>query len=146
VLQTDVNTNGHTQWFFFRIENTVAGAKYKFNIINMMKRDSLYNSGLMPLCHSSMALQLEGRGWQRGASDICYFPNSIRRKGCSISYYTLTFTYQAKYSRDSVFFAHSYPYTYSDLMRYCSHIESQPQSRSAAEFITFSTQSITVLL
>jgi hypothetical protein len=112
----------------------------------MMKRDSLYNSGLMPLCHSSMALQLEGRGWQRGASDICYFPNSIRRKGCSISYYTLTFTYQAKYSRDSVFFAHSYPYTYSDLMRYCSHIESQPQSRSASEFITFSTQSLTVLL
>ena len=41
VLQTDVNTNGHTQWFFFRIDNTVAGARYKLNIINMMKRDSL---------------------------------------------------------------------------------------------------------
>jgi hypothetical protein len=27
VLQTDVNTNGHTQWFFFRIDNTVAGAR-----------------------------------------------------------------------------------------------------------------------
>jgi len=44
VLQTDVNTNGHTQWFFFRIENTVAGVRYKLNIINMMKRDSLYCS------------------------------------------------------------------------------------------------------
>jgi hypothetical protein len=42
VLQTDINTNGHTQWFFFRIENTVAGSRYKLNIINMMKRDSLY--------------------------------------------------------------------------------------------------------
>ncbi len=130
VLQTDINTNGHTQWFFFRIENTVAGARYKFNIINMMKRDSLYNNGLMPLCHSSLSLQLEGRGWQRCASDICYYPNSIRRKGCSISYFTLTFTYQAKYSHDTVFFAHSYPYTYSDLIRYCSQIEDQAQSRS----------------
>jgi hypothetical protein len=130
VLQTDVNTNGHTQWFFFRIDNTVAGARYKLNIINMMKRDSLYNNGLMPLCHSALSLQLEGRSWQRCGSDICYYPNSIRRKGCSISYYTLTFTYQAKYSHDSVFFAHSYPYTYSDLVRYCSQIEAQPQSRS----------------
>jgi hypothetical protein len=129
VLQTDVNTNGHTQWFFFRIDNTVAGARYKLNIINMMKRDSLYNNGLMPLCHSSLGLQLESKGWHRGASDICYYPNSIRRKGCAISYYTLTFTYQAKYSRDTVYFAHSYPYTYGDLLRYCSDIEAQPQSR-----------------
>ncbi len=57
-------------------------------------------------------LQLEGRGWQRGCTDICYYPNSIRRKGCQISYYTLTFTVVAKYSHDTIYLAHSYPYTY----------------------------------
>jgi len=66
----------------------------------------------MPLMHSQMSMQLEGGGWQRGCTDICYYPNNIRRKGCAISYYTLTFTFVAKFSRDQVYFAHSYPYTY----------------------------------
>ena len=105
-----------------------AAFHFPFSILfcNILRR---YNNGLMPLCHSALSLQLEGKGWQRCASDICYYPNSIRRKGCAISYHTLTFTYQAKYSHDTVFFAHSYPYTYSDLVRFCSQIESQPQSR-----------------
>lgn len=25
ILQNDINTNGHTQWFFFRMSNTQAG-------------------------------------------------------------------------------------------------------------------------
>lgn len=43
VLRPDVNTRGHTQWFYFRISNVRAGARYKLNIINMTKPDSLYN-------------------------------------------------------------------------------------------------------
>jgi hypothetical protein len=52
-------------------------------------------------------MQLEGVGWQRGYTDICYYPNNICRKGCAISYYTLTITFVAKFSREQVYFAHS---------------------------------------
>ena len=46
VLQNDINTNGHTQWYFFRVGNTKAGKKVKFNILNLAKTDSLYNYGM----------------------------------------------------------------------------------------------------
>lgn len=46
VLRPDINTRGHTQWFFFSISNTRAGARYKLNIINLLKEDSLYNDGM----------------------------------------------------------------------------------------------------
>jgi hypothetical protein len=33
-------------------------------------------------------------------------------------YYTLTFSYTFKYDDDTVYFAHSFPYTYTNLMEY----------------------------
>ena len=53
VLQNDINTNGHTQWFFFRVGNTRKGAAIKFNILNLAKPDSLYNQGMRVLSYSS---------------------------------------------------------------------------------------------
>lgn len=53
VLQNDVNTNGHTQWYFFRVGNTRKGQTITFNIINLAKSDSLYNYGMKILCYSS---------------------------------------------------------------------------------------------
>ena len=52
VLQNDINTNGHTQWFFFRVGNTRAGLSVKFNILNLAKPDSLYNEGMRMLSFS----------------------------------------------------------------------------------------------
>jgi len=43
ILQNDINTNGHTQWFFYRVSNAREGQKVRFNIINLAKPDSLYN-------------------------------------------------------------------------------------------------------
>ena len=31
--------------YYFRVQNMVPGATYKFNIINLLKKDSLYNYG-----------------------------------------------------------------------------------------------------
>ncbi len=56
ILQPDLNTRAHTQWFYFAISNTRAGVPYKFNIINLMKDDSLYNQGMLPLVHSEKTL------------------------------------------------------------------------------------------
>ena len=42
-LKNDYGTNGYTQWYFFRVENTVKDKVYRFNIVNYMKPDSNYN-------------------------------------------------------------------------------------------------------
>ena len=41
-----------TQWFYFRISNTTKGRIYRFNIVNLIKPDSLYNHGMKPLMYS----------------------------------------------------------------------------------------------
>jgi hypothetical protein len=41
-----------TQWFYFRVTNTRKNQSYKFNIVNLIKPDSLYNQGMKPLVYS----------------------------------------------------------------------------------------------
>jgi hypothetical protein len=69
VLQPDINTRGHTQWYYFAVGNVRAGQRYTFNIINLMKEDSLYNLGMLPLMHSEKQLEDKVRfkrlGWTR---------------------------------------------------------------------------------
>jgi hypothetical protein len=50
----------------------------------------------------------------RCGQDICYYANSIKRKG-TFYYYTLTFSTVFENDFDTIYLAHSYPYTYSDL-------------------------------
>ncbi len=54
ILKPDVNTQGHTQWFYFSVARMVPGIKYKFNIINLLKPDSLYNHGMQPVVFSAV--------------------------------------------------------------------------------------------
>ena len=61
LLQNDVNTGGHTQWFFFRVNNVVMG-EVRFNMLNLCKPDSLYNEGM-----KSYAIR----------SKLIYIPNSF---------------------------------------------------------------------
>lgn len=46
LMQNDINTNGHTQWFFFQVKNTRKNHKVRFNIMNFTKPDSLFNFGM----------------------------------------------------------------------------------------------------
>ena len=58
-----MNTCGHTQWFYFAVANGQRGVTYKFNILNMVKPDSLFNFGLQ-VCRrrrSSLHLQASHR-------------------------------------------------------------------------------------
>ena len=56
VLQPDLNTTGHTQWYFFAVTNVRAGQRYTLNVVNLQKPDSLYAHGLLPLLHSERDL------------------------------------------------------------------------------------------
>jgi hypothetical protein len=61
VLQPDINTRGHTQWYYFSVRNMRAGQAYVFNIINLQKPDSLYNMGMLPLLHSEQQMRRKVR-------------------------------------------------------------------------------------
>ncbi|KAJ9508020.1 hypothetical protein QJQ45_021355, partial [Haematococcus lacustris] len=117
VLRPDVNTRGHTQWFFFALSNTRAGAHYKLNLINLVKDDSLYQEGMQPLVHSAAAQRDSGRGWHRAGHHIAYYRNRIKRSK-SKYYSTLSFTITAEADYDTLHCAHCYPLTYTDLQRH----------------------------
>ena len=44
-LRVDTNTRGHFNWFHFEVGRTKKGRTVTFNIVNMSKKDSLYNHG-----------------------------------------------------------------------------------------------------
>lgn len=45
ILSCDLNTIRHTQWYYFRVQNAVPGVTYLMRIVNLSKKDSLYNHG-----------------------------------------------------------------------------------------------------
>lgn len=73
ILKPDYMTRGFTQWYYFRVSNTCAGRTYRFNIINLLKPDSLYNHGMRPLMYSEIEAKTNGKGWIRAGRDVCYY-------------------------------------------------------------------------
>ena len=116
-LQNDINTNGHTQWYFYRVTNTRKGAKVKFNMNNLSKSDSLYNDGMRVLTFSAKTKKEKNLGWHRIGTDISYSQNNFKKENMRFSryYYTFTFSHTFEHDEDQVYFAHCFPYTYSDL-------------------------------
>ena len=49
VLQNDVNSRGNTQWFYFSVTNLPLNVEITFNIVNLLKSDSLFNYGMLPV-------------------------------------------------------------------------------------------------
>ncbi|KAJ7346036.1 hypothetical protein JRQ81_001986 [Phrynocephalus forsythii] len=114
-LRTDLYTSKHTQWYYFRIQNTRKDVTYRFTIVNLMKAKSLYSVGMKPLLYSQKDAKSHGVGWRREGSDIRYYKYS-KEDGQAL--YCLTWTVCFPHSHDTCYFAHFYPYTYSDLQRY----------------------------
>jgi cytosolic carboxypeptidase protein 2/3 len=84
-----------SQWFYFKVSNTREGSSYKFNIINLIKPDSLYAHGMRPLLYSKQEARSSQIGWRRACHDIKYFQS---KKKTSITLYTLSFTVELNYS------------------------------------------------
>ncbi|CAM9652798.1 unnamed protein product, partial [Discosporangium mesarthrocarpum] len=124
-LALDINTDRHTQWFYFRVGNTRPGRRYKFNIQNLLKGDSVYNLGMQPLVYSEERAKAERIGWYRGGIDVCYFKNQITRAKAQ-PFWTLTFTVSTEFPGDTLYLAHCFPYTYTDLQRYLHALDTSP--------------------
>ncbi|KAJ7329969.1 hypothetical protein JRQ81_016143 [Phrynocephalus forsythii] len=125
-LRTDLYTKKHTQWYYFQVTNTQAGIPYRFTIVNFTKPTSLYNRGMRPLLYSEAEAKIHKVGWQRTGDEIKYFKNNLSQDGHH-QYFSLTWTFQFPHDRDTCYFAHCYPYTYSNLQDYLSAIAGDPK-------------------
>ncbi|KAH7476633.1 Cytosolic carboxypeptidase 3 [Phytophthora ramorum] len=105
---TDVNTHGHIQWYFFRVtvpaillrqtrERGAATLKVRFNIRNMLKKASLYTDGMLPTVYLESPAVIKC-GWHHSGVNVCYFKNTDtyrhRRTGKVRNYYTLSFVHE----------------------------------------------------
>ncbi|XP_072619082.1 cytosolic carboxypeptidase 3 isoform X1 [Vulpes vulpes] len=119
-VRPDLFTNKHTQWYYFQVTNTQAGIVYRFTIINFTKPASLYNRGMRPLFYSEKDAKTHNIGWQRIGDQIKYYRNNQGQDGRH--YFSLTWTFQFPHNKDTCYFAHCYPYTYTNLQEYLSSI------------------------
>ncbi|KAM4748698.1 cytosolic carboxypeptidase 3 [Rhinophrynus dorsalis] len=124
-LRTDLYTNRHIQWYYFRVKNTRAGVPYRFTIVNLMKPTSLYSHGMRPLMYSEVEASTRKIGWYRIGEEIKYYRNNLGQG--DQSYFSLSWTFRFPHSMDTCYFAHCYPYTYSKLQDYLSDIASDPE-------------------
>lgn len=131
-IRKDLHTKGNIQWYYFSVSTVDPSVEDKFNfplsvrfnIVNMMKKDALYNYGMRPAVYSENKATLNF-GWHHSCSDICYFKNRstyVKAKSKLRNFYTLTFVYTF-YQPDTVYFAHSFPYTYTRLNRFLTSLE-----------------------
>ncbi|XP_035672271.1 uncharacterized protein LOC118413175 isoform X3 [Branchiostoma floridae] len=126
-LRQDLYTDKHTQWFYFRVQNAKKGHTYRFTIVNLLKGGSLYNMGLKPLMYSEHDAHTKKTGWLRVGENIKYYKNNVRINLRSDKcYYSLTWTCSFPNDNDNYFFAHCYPYTYSDLQDYLLKMANDP--------------------
>uniref|UniRef100_A0A671EZS5 AGBL carboxypeptidase 3 n=1 Tax=Rhinolophus ferrumequinum TaxID=59479 RepID=A0A671EZS5_RHIFE len=123
-VRPDLFTNKHTQWYYFQVTNTRVGIVYRFTIINFTKPASLYNRGMRPLFYSEKEAKSRNIGWQRRGDQIKYYRNNPGQDGRH--YFSLTWTFQFPHNKDTCYFAHCYPYTYTDLQEYLSAINNDP--------------------
>ncbi|XP_007561491.2 cytosolic carboxypeptidase 2 isoform X3 [Poecilia formosa] len=139
-LRTDLYTEKHTQWFYFRVRNMKAKMIYRFTITNLMKASSLYSLGMRPLLYSETAAKENGVGWHRVGSNIRYFQNcsedANETNDAGDSLYSLTWTVRFPYDSDTCYLAHCYPYTYSRLQYYLKQITSNPAVASYCDVRT----------
>ncbi|GIY30058.1 hypothetical protein CDAR_445291 [Caerostris darwini] len=121
ILNPDINSKCHIQWFYFEVSGMKANCRYTFNIINMEKSSSQFNEGMCPVMFSVRDHIERKQGWIRTGCDICYFRNHYTQGPSTNSilrnkpYYTLTFTINFDHTNDVCYLAYHYPYTFTTL-------------------------------
>ena len=141
VVQNDTNTNGYSQWFFFRVSGGRKGANVHFNIINLMKGYSLFNRGMKIYVYSEKHSELEKIGWHEGGNEISYNRNGLFKyirdqKRCLSS---LSFTYEFEHDNDTVYFANTLPYTYTDIFKELNEFQKNDKLNSIITHKIFCT-------
>ncbi|XP_048225000.1 cytosolic carboxypeptidase 4 [Perognathus longimembris pacificus] len=122
LINADVNSSEHQQWFYFKVSGMRAAVPYRFNIINCEKFNSQFNYGMQPTLYSVKEALLGRACWIRTGDEICYYKNHYCEHTAAAGeagakrYYTLTFSVTFPHSEDDCYLAYHYPYTYTALM------------------------------
>ncbi|XP_012784667.3 cytosolic carboxypeptidase 4 [Ochotona princeps] len=133
LINADIGSSQHQQWFYFGVSGMRATVPYRFNIINCEKPNSQFNYGMQPTLYSVKEALLGRPGWVRVGSEICYYRNQYAQGVAGAGgapgrcHYTLTFCATFPHGEDVCYLAHHYPYTYSALM---THLELMGRSVS----------------
>lgn len=122
-LRPDLYTAKHTQWFYFRVQNTRRDAVYRFTIANLAKPKSLYGEGMQPLLYSQQDARSRGIGWRRVGAEVRYYRGGGGEEPAT---FCLSWSMRFPHDGDTCYLAHSYPYTYSDLQRYLRAVVGDP--------------------
>ncbi|XP_054999544.1 cytosolic carboxypeptidase 4 [Sorex araneus] len=128
LVNPDVNSTQHQQWFYFRVSGMRAAVHYRFNILNFEKPNSQFNYGMQPTLFSVKEALRGGPSWTRVGDEICYYKNHYRRSASS-AYYTLTFAVSFPHEDDACYLASHFPYTYSALMTHLDLLEQSVDPR-----------------
>lgn len=114
-IRNDSNTSGKNQWFFFSVTNSADEREIKMNIVNFCKQDSLYTQGLQPCIFRPNKPK---KGWHYMCENIKYSFSKVNKTLVNKRiYYSLSFTLNFP-AGETLQFAYSIPYTYSDLLKY----------------------------
>ena len=91
---------------------------------------------MKPLIYSDKNAANKNIGWHRDGTDICYYTTNLKRKNGGF-YSNLTFTLKFECffpnnldDYDTVYIAHCYPYTYTQLNKYLKTIEMDPVKKN----------------
>eukprot|EP00118_Oscarella_pearsei_P011888 m.83416 g.83416 ORF g.83416 m.83416 type:complete len:982 (+) comp36345_c0_seq6:123-3068(+) len=141
VLNADINSQRHHQWFYFEVSNFNSDIPYRFNIINCEKPNSQFNFGMQPVLYSTQAAQKGSPGWIRRGTNVCYYRNNYLRSSdgkekdeSKPTYYTLTFTVVFPRAKDTCYLAYHFPYSYSKLLSHLLHLQRLSSTSSDVVF------------
>ncbi|XP_073917593.1 cytosolic carboxypeptidase 4 isoform X2 [Castor canadensis] len=129
LVNADVNSSQHQQWFYFKVSGTRAAIPYRFNVINCEKPNSQFNYGMQPTLYSVKEALLGRPSWVRTGYEICYYKNHYQQNTAAAGrasgkcFYTLTFVTTFPHTEDVCYLAYHYPYTYSALMSHLDILE-----------------------
>ncbi|EAR88956.3 zinc carboxypeptidase family protein (macronuclear) [Tetrahymena thermophila SB210] len=120
IICNDINSKGYAQWFYFSISKTKKDKTIKLNLVNHSKKQSLFKNGMKPAIFSVKKNKNEKeKSWERGGNNVKYYQNQILKEETYDNYYyTLSFSYTFEYDDDVVYFAMSYPYSYTQMINH----------------------------
>ena len=101
------------EWFFFRVDNMFPG-DYTFVIVGFYRQCNLVEVGSQVVAWSQNSAK-DGVGWTRIGTNVNFFSWKQQK----IHKWALSFDFTVK-AKDCMYFANTYPYTYSDLGQFLS--------------------------
>lgn len=125
LLLSNDTGNDYAYWYYFKVISRITGY-IRFHLVNITRREELVEQGMKPVVWSE---NNPNSGWGRGTSCVNFretseFSEFLDHEG---SYYTLSFSYNFS-CPDTVYFAYSFPYSYTMLRNYLKVVASENKS------------------